>query len=153
MGGRVELNRSGRFYLVTKAGLIEMQLVAEGMRKMAMLTTLVANGSLAAGTCLFWDEPEANLNPKRIKVVARAILSIGRSGVQVFIATHSLFLLRELYIQQAAPEYRDLQTQHFGLHAGDNGIAVRQGATVEDIGDITVLDKELTQSERYLELP
>lgn len=152
MGGAVELDPGGRFYLKTGSGRIEMHLVAEGLRKLAMVARLIANGSLLDGGFLFWDEPEANLNPRLVKLIARTILSISQAGVQVFIATHSLFLLRELYILQQT-DYRSLDTRHFGLYAGEDGVEVRQGETVDDIGDIAMLNEELMQSQRYLELP
>jgi len=34
---------------------------------------------------VFWDEPEANLNPKIVMVIARTILDLATSGIQVFI--------------------------------------------------------------------
>ncbi|WP_281258757.1 hypothetical protein [Avibacterium endocarditidis] len=43
---------------------MEIPLVAEGLRKLAMVARLVATGTLLDKGCLFWDEPEANLNPK-----------------------------------------------------------------------------------------
>ena len=76
------------------AGRFEMPLVAEG-RKLGMLARLISTGSLGEKGCLFWDEPEANLNPKLVRDVARAILGLCESGVQVVVATHSPFLLRE----------------------------------------------------------
>ncbi len=39
---------------------MEMHLVAEGLRKLAMIARLIANGSLVDKVSLFWDEPEAN---------------------------------------------------------------------------------------------
>lgn len=102
LGGRVVLDANGRFYLYRfNGGKMEMPLVAEGWRKLAMLVRLIATGSLLDKGCLFWDEPEANLNPRLIREVARAILGICEEGVQVFVATHSLFLLRELEIPRA----------------------------------------------------
>ena len=99
MGGNVELDANGRFYLrVPGQGEIEIPLVAEGIRKLAMLARLIATGLLLGKGYLFWDEPEANLNPKLIKSAAIAILTLSRGGIQVFVATHSLFLLRELEI-------------------------------------------------------
>ncbi len=38
------------------------------------------------------DEPESNLNPGLIREVAKAILGVRKAGVQVLVATHSLFL-------------------------------------------------------------
>jgi predicted ATPase len=151
MGGAVESDDLGRFYLKTKTAKFEMHLVAEGLRKLAMIARLIASGSLFDGGCLFWDEPEANLNPKLIKRVARTILDLGRSRIQVFIATHSLFLMRELHILQQT-EFPDHDTRCFGLHPGGEDTAtIQQGKTMDDIGDISALDEQLAQSERYLE--
>lgn len=150
MGGSVELDKSGRFYLNTKTGRMEMHLVAEGLRKLAMLARLIATGSLLDKGFLFWDEPEANLNPKLIRLVARSILQISRNGIQVFIATHSLFLLRELHILQAR-DFAGLDTRYFGLHAEDEAVAVKLADNMDEIGDITALDEDLMQSERYVD--
>lgn len=150
MGGSVELTKSGRFYLRTKAGRMEMHLVAEGWRKLAMLARLIATGSLLDKGYLFWDEPEANLNPNLIRLVARAILQISQSGIQVFIATHSLFLMRELHILQEV-EFMGLDTRYFGLHNDKERVVVEQGKTMDHIGDITALNEDLSQSERYID--
>lgn len=151
MGGKVELDASGRFYLRSKSGLMEMHLVAEGLRKLAMVARLIATGQLIEKGFLFWDEPEANLNPKVIKSVARTILHLCRNGIQVFVATHSLFLMRELDILLKTDEFRDTPTRFFGLHPGENGMQVQQGDSIDDIGEITALQEELSQSDRYLE--
>jgi energy-coupling factor transporter ATP-binding protein EcfA2 len=151
MGGSVELDKSGRFYLKVASGSMEMHLVAEGLRKLATVARLIATGSLLDKGYLFWDEPESNLNPKIIKTVARTILQIAASGIQVFIATHSLFLLRELHILQQQ-EFGKLDTRCFGLHIGDDGaVSVQQGKTMDDVGSIAALDEDLQQSERYID--
>ena len=93
MGGNVELDKSDRFYLNLNSGKMEMHLVAEGLRKLATVARLIATGSLLEKGYLFWDEPDANLNPKIVKTVAKTILRIAEGGIQVFLATHSLFLL------------------------------------------------------------
>lgn len=149
MQGSMELDKSGRFYLRNANGLMEMPLVAEGLRKLGMLARLISTGALLDQGYLFWDEPEANLNPSLIKQVARTIVELSNSGIQVFIATHSLFLLRDLEILLAD---KPLDTAFFGLHASDNGITVQQGASLYDIGDITALEESLQQSDRYLAL-
>ena len=152
MGGEIELDKNGRFYLrIRGQGRMEIPLVAEGWRKLAMLARLIATGSLLDKGYLFWDEPDANLNPKLIKEVALTILHLCHSGVQVFIATHSLFLLRELHIQLQNPEVQGTGGRFFGLQLGDNGIHVQQGDSIDDIGAIASLDEELIQSDRYLE--
>jgi predicted ATP-dependent endonuclease of OLD family len=148
MGGSVELDKAGRFYLNLASGNMEMHLVAEGLRKLATVARLIATGSLLDKGYLFWDEPESNLNPRIIKTVAKTIVQVAKSGIQVFIATHSLFLMREIHILQE----EQLDTRWFGLHLeGDAKVRVQQGATVDDIGSIAALDEDLQQTERYVD--
>ncbi len=153
MGGSLILEESGRFYLQTaNTGRIEMHLLAEGLRKLGMIARLIATGALLDKGYLFWDEPESNLNPKIIKTIAKTILQISMTGIQVFVASHSLFLLRELFILQQN-EFKELETRCFGLHLVKSRVSVMQGATMEDIGDVAALDEDLLQSERYMDLP
>lgn len=152
MGGKIELDKNGRFYLVTPSGRMEMPLVAEGVRKLGMLSRLIATGSLIDKGYLFWDEPEANLNPKLVKDVAKTILAICLSGIQTFIATHSLFLLREIEIQLHSNANRQLGVRYFGLSREDGELTVEQSQRLDDISVISALDEELEQSDRYLAL-
>lgn len=100
--GRVE-QIEGTYYLVSEDGFkLEMTLVAEGLRKFALLWRLYMNASIRPGNLLFIDEPEANLNPKLIGEMAGIILEIQRLGVQVFLATHSYLLVKELELQAEA---------------------------------------------------
>lgn len=150
MGGKVELDKAGRFYLNIAGLSMEMHLVAEGLRKLAMIARLIAAGSLLDKGFLFWDEPDSNLNPKIIKLIARTILHLCKSGIQVFVATHSLFLLRELDILLHSAEWKKIQSQFIGLDRGADGVGMKQGVTVDDIGNIDALQEELSQSDRYL---
>jgi len=150
MGGAIELDKNGRFYLKNKRGRLEMSLVAEGRRKLAMLARLIATGALIEKGFLFWDEPETNLNPTLIKQVARSIVSLSQTGVQVFLATHSLFLLRELEILMGDRPNSELNVRFFGLHFSGDGVAIAQGDRIDEIGDITALDEELAQSDRFI---
>ena len=116
-----------------------------------MLSRLIATGSLLEKGMLFWDEPEANLNPKLIREVARAILRICGSDVQVIVATHSLFLLREFEIL-LKNEFSDVEQQYFALrHDDDLGVQVSQSGEMGGIEPLLLLDEELKQSDRYLE--
>lgn len=153
MGGTVVLDKSGRFYLKLPSGKMEMHLVAEGLRKLAMVARLITTGSLLDKGYLFWDEPEANLNPKIIKEIAATIMHLAQNGIQVVVGTHSLFLLRELHIlsQQDGNSVDSLFTS---LHPQEDGLVnIQQGKTVDEVGDITSLDEELMQSERYSLVP
>ncbi|MCB5431547.1 hypothetical protein LIP71_12975 [Mediterraneibacter faecis] len=74
--GKVTLH-DDRFYLKpgTQAKL-EFNLVAEGLRKIALLWRLIKSGTLEKGSVLFWDELEANINPKYIPVLAELLIML-----------------------------------------------------------------------------
>ena len=147
------VERNGRFYLRQSghgASNMEMPLVAEGWRKLAMLARLIATGSLDYKGALFWDEPESNLNPKLIREVAKAILRVCGAGVQVFVATHSLFLLREFEILLKRG-FAGVEPRYFVLRRTDDGVEVSQSGEVDDIKPLLLLDEELEQSDRFLE--
>ena len=150
MDGKIELDTNGRFYLKGQQGRIEMPLVAEGLRKFGMLARLIATGALSNNSYLFWDEPETNLNPRLLTKLADMIVRLSAAGVQIFIATHSLFLLRKLALQLECHDDSKVESRFFGLHFADGHVAVEQGPTIDDIGDITALDEQLAQSDRYL---
>lgn len=156
MGGKVVMDaQTGRFYLhVSGEGRMEMPLVAEGLRKLAMLARLVSTGALLDQGYLFWDEPEANLNPKLVRVVARCIVQLAAQGIQVFVATHSLFLLREFEIELAAHARgaKDVPVRFFGLQAEPEGVELTQAEDLAGIGPIAALEESLRQSDRYLDL-
>lgn len=87
------------FFLKNRQGNLEFSLLAEGMRKLALLAILIRNETLLEGSVLFWDEPEANLNPKMMKTVVDILLELQRMGVQVFLATHDYVVLKEFDLQ------------------------------------------------------
>jgi len=124
--------------------------VAEGLRKFAMLARLISTGVLLEQGYLFWDEPENNLNPKLIKVLAKVIVDLSDQGIQVFLATHSVFLLREISILTDRRKKR--KSRYFALAAsGDEEVSkLEQGDSIDDLETLLLLDEELRQSDRYL---
>ncbi|EIJ41334.1 response regulator with CheY-like receiver, AAA-type ATPase, and DNA-binding domains [Beggiatoa alba B18LD] len=152
IGGKLELDKNGNFYLNTpQKGRLEAQLISEGQRKLAMLSRLIQTNALQNGY-LFWDEPEANLNPHFIKEIAPILLELSKHGVQVFIATHSLFLLREIEICLTEEQYKKVQVRWFGLQLDKetNNTVVTQANDIDDIGDITASEEQLMQSVRFM---
>lgn len=150
MGGKVLLDKNGRFYLkVEGTGTMEMPLVAEGLRKLAMVARLISTGSLLDKGYLFWDEPEANLNPKLIKVIAALLLSLSEHGIQVVVATHSFFLLKELDILS---RQRSQPVRYMGLSNTEEGVQTQQVVALAELEDLVALDEELAQYDRELAL-
>jgi len=151
MGGKVILDPNGKFYLtIPGSGTMEMPLVAEGLRKLAMLARLIATGSVLDKGYLFWDEPEANLNPRLIRRVAEVIHVLAKEGVQIFIATHSFFLLKELDLLSLQDPY---PLRFWGLQRNsEKSIYVEEVDSLKELTNIVALDEELAQYDRELSL-
>ena len=147
IGGKVE-EEGGHFYLSAPGQpRMEMNMVAEGMRKFATLYKLLANGTLTPETTLFWDEPEANLNPALLKEMAAVLAELARAGFQIILATHSLFLLKELHILS---QEQDTKVRYFGLSTQPGeATTVATADNLELLPDIVALDAELDQSDRF----
>jgi len=148
MQGRIVLE-GGRFYLILDNNKrIEINLAAEGIRKFGMLAQLLNNGSLTPQTTLFWDEPEANLNPALLRKLAAVLAELARQGFQIILATHSLFLLKELHILSRQKDAKKLPIRYFGLNAGlDGATMVTTVDDFEKLPDIVALDAELEQAD------
>lgn len=103
--GKVFFDRSkDEFYLTQGKSKLEFNLVAEGIRKIALIWQLVKNGTLEKGSILFWDEPEANINPIHLSIIAEILLTLQRNGVQVFISTHDYILAKYIEIRSKSED-------------------------------------------------
>ena len=111
-------------------------IVATGINKIAQLIYLIMNGSLTKDTILFWDEPEANLNPKYILIVAKFLQTLANAGCQIFVATHDYVLPYELSLSK---EYGDVierpvpDMKFFALHKGVHGTEIEEGRDMPEL--------------------
>ena len=126
------------FFLRNSQGTLEFTLLAEGMRKIGLLWTLLNNETLLNGSVLLWDEPEANLNPHLISVVVQVLLELQRMGVQVFIATHDYVTLKEL-------DLRRKQTDNLVFHSfyrpqRNEGVVVESKSHYQDLEENAITD-------------
>jgi len=153
LGGDLKLEDNDLIFVRTDGSKLLSQLMAEGHRKLALLVYLLRTGAIEQGSTLVWDEPEANLNPAALKLLAESLHLLAGRGVQVIIATHSLFLLRELEILQNAQQTTVLKPlpRYFGLGFKRGAVVVTQGHEIAEIDPIVALDESLRQSDRYLE--
>nr|WP_240194682.1 hypothetical protein [Desulfobulbus rhabdoformis] len=130
---------------------MEMPLVAEGLRKLAMLSRLIATGSLLDSGYLFWDEPrfqpESKIDqksggfdfgtvPQRNPGIHCDAQPVSASGAGYF---------------AAEPGQKKIKSRFFSLSPQKDATSVEQGCTLADISTIVSLDEELAQSERFLE--
>ncbi len=146
LGGDVERDEEGRFYLATDQGRLPMPLVAEGLRKIATLVQLQRNGWLAPGSTLFWDEPEVNLNPILMDEVVGALIGMTRNRVQIFLATHSYVILKELDLQIQAGD----TIRYFGLERSESGTTANITDALTSLTPNPILDQYESLYDREL---
>lgn len=92
-GGEMKYEK-GEFIFTRDREKYGMRSVAEGIRKISVLSHLIRNRTLKSDSILFIDEPETNLHPRYIVLFVEMLYLIAQSGVQIYIATHSEFLLK-----------------------------------------------------------
>lgn len=147
--GRVII-RNEEFFLYGKSGPLEFSLLAEGIRKLALLWVLIRNGSLSEGSVLFWDEPETNLNPQLYGVLIDALLGLQRAGVQIFLATHDYVILKELDLRLQAGDqvaYHSLyraEDDEIAGHTTGNYLGIHPNAIADTFTDL--YDREIERS-------
>ncbi len=153
LGGEL-VRQHARFYLKRpEIGLVELNLIAEGFKRLGTLALLLDNGSVRRGTMLFWDEPEMNLNASHLPALVRIMLCLCRAGVQLMLSTHSLFLLRELTIQLR--ENEEIARRFIGLQApslGHKRVRVSTADSMMELEPMDSLQAEVAQADRYLGL-
>ena len=151
LGGRLTLDAGRLSFVADDGSRTEGPLMAEGFRKLATLMYLIRRGALAEkGETLFWDEPEANLNPAYIRWVATALMWLANAGVQVILATHSLFLLREFEVLAGKSGMPGVPQRYFALDFGKKGVTISAGNEIESINPLALLDEDLAQSDRFM---
>ena len=120
------------FYLRKGSSNQEFNVIAEGIKKMGLLWLLAKNGTLEKGSILFWDEPEANINPSFIGTIAELLLELQRSGVQIFLSTHSYFLAKYIDIKKQNGD----NVSFYSLYRADD----KSGVQYEQSKEFTLLE-------------
>lgn len=107
MRGRLETAIDGRLVYVKEkkkwmfqqhGTLFDISLTSEGTKKIAILDTLLGNHFLSRKSVVFIDEPEAGLHPGMVVELLDIIALLAKTGMQFFIASHSYFVIKKLYL-------------------------------------------------------
>jgi len=153
LDGVLKLAQTKLVFEGKRGAITETPMMAEGHRKLALLMYLVRHDVLQRrGETLFWDEPEANLNPKLMAKLAQVLVALASKGIQINLATHSLFLLKELDLQlHIAAATKPVPAKFFALSDDGDGVQVNAGDGLEQIEPIVALDMEINQADRYNE--
>lgn len=101
IGGKLYYDvKKANFYLKIANSKQEINLVSDGIRRMSVLSQLIKNGTLEKVSVLFWDEPEASINPKHIPILVDLLFILENEGVQIFVTTHDYFVAKYIEIKR-----------------------------------------------------
>ena len=117
-----------------------MPQVAEGIKKIGILTTLIRNRTLQKGTILFMDEPETNLHPEAIIALVKMLFSLSKAGIQIYIATHSYFIIKQFEL--LAREHKQ-NIQICSLQKSDGNIIGEFNDLQEGLPDNPIIDASI----------
>lgn len=142
------VHENGTFYVVKSSGnKIEFPIEAEGLRKFGLLWKLIRNGLLEKETILFWDEPEANINPELMPILVEIVLELQRKGVQVFIATHSYNLAKYFEIKRNDTD----EVLYHHLYKTDNGVQVDSDPYFGELKDNPIIEADARLLDEVIE--
>jgi len=89
---------SGRWLFGRGNQRFPIGVTSEGIKKIALLDTLLGNHYLDTSSLIFIDEPEAALHPQAISQFLDIIAALAESGIQFFLAGHSYFVIKKLFL-------------------------------------------------------
>jgi AAA15 family ATPase/GTPase len=99
LGGRIEYDeKAGRWQFKKGNQKFSIGVTAEGIKKIAILDTLLGNRYLDTKSFIFIDEPEAALHPTAVCQLLDIVAMLAGSGIQFFLASHSYFVVKKLFL-------------------------------------------------------
>lgn len=100
VGGKVDYDDSRtKWYYKQGNQKYSIGAASEGVKKIAIMDRLLANGYLDNHSTIFIDEVESALHPDAICAFLDVIDLIAHEmGIQVFITSHSYFVIKKLYL-------------------------------------------------------
>lgn len=99
LGGRIEYSKEKKTWVYYQGKLsFDINVTSEGTKKIAIFDTLIANHFLTKDSIIFIDEPESGLHPGLLMQLMDIIVELARYGMQFFIASHSYFIIKKLYV-------------------------------------------------------
>ena len=99
LGGTIKFDKDGnRWTFIKNRQRFPIGVTAEGVKKIAILDTLLGNRYLDAQSVVLIDEPESALHPDAISKLLDIIAILAESGIQFFLASHSYFVIKKLFL-------------------------------------------------------
>ena len=99
LGGRIEYDEaSGRWQFKKGNQKFPIGVTAEGIKKIAIIDTLLGNRYLDTNSIVFIDEPESALHPVAVSKLLDIVAMLAERGIQFFLASHSYFVVKKLFL-------------------------------------------------------
>jgi len=99
LGGAIEYEEAtGRWLFIKGRYKFPIGVTAEGIKKIAILDTLLGNRYLDTNSVVLIDEIESALHPTAIAQLLDIIAMLADRGIQFFLASHSYFVVKKLYL-------------------------------------------------------
>jgi len=100
IGGRIEYDEDKKAWLFRdkERRIFEINITSEGIKRLAILDLLLGNHYLTRDSVVIIDEAEANLHPEMIRHFMEILVVLAKAGLQIFISTHSYFVIKNLYV-------------------------------------------------------
>lgn len=97
--GKVEYDETVRRWQFKKGNQkFPIGVTAEGIKKIAILDTLLGNRYLDTNSIVFIDEPESALHPIAVSKLLDIVAVLAHEGIQFFLASHSYFVVKKLFL-------------------------------------------------------
>jgi AAA15 family ATPase/GTPase len=149
--GQIEQGKDDDF--IFKKGNTEysMQLTSEGVKKIGIFTTLIKNRQLNSNSILFLDEPETTLHPKATRELVEMLMLMAKSGIQIFIATHNYFVLKQMHL--CAQKY-EIATNCYMLskEKGQKSVSVSMTDLQKDFPENAISEEAIEMADEEMRL-
>jgi len=145
LDGRLKQQENGSFRFEKGKQSFSISLTAEGVKKIGIINQLLKNKTIDKNTILIIDEPEVALHPSIIEKVAKILFDLSQVGVQIFIATHSYFILKSF--QLLAYEHNK-DVFFFNLDKRDEEIKIEPSNLKDGIPKNEIVDSSIALFDR-----
>ena len=147
-GGKFIFYGGGRVTFKTPDGTeYSANAIAEGFRKIGILARHLETGIITPGVSgpLLWDEPEANMNPKLMRLLVEVLLALSRNGQQIILTTHDYVLLKwfDLLMDKGKGDhvryhmlYRQDDSQAIAIHSIDDYTAIHKSSILDTFSEL-----------------
>ena len=149
--GQIEQGKDDDFVFRKGNTEYSMQLTSEGIKKIGIFSTLIKNRQLNSTSLLFLDEPETTLHPQAARELVEMLMLMAKAGVQIFIATHNYFVLKQMHL--SAQKY-EIATNCYTLckEKGSKSVSVSVSDLQQDFPENEISEEAIKMADDEVRL-